>query len=545
MGSGTITAVVDFQCRYLFLAIIIIAALQGCHTFNRPSDLRSQALSAILSESRNTAIQISDRNIRDETLRQVAITLTITDDLSAADETAFHIHNHLLKEMTLADIAGITARSGDMAMAEKLAASLTDDTAQARAQSHIAVALAHSGQILEALHRAAKITNEGNRAFVSFEIVAQQAERGDWRGAESTAERIPEAYGTARGNEPEPFAPTKSRAFAYLVELHAKNNQLTEAVRLVQNITDIDEQGIALKHLVATFVHDKNYNQAVHLLASMPREGARTCGLVYLARHHAENGNIEDGLHVMRSITPHQKTVRCAHFPGKQLTLRPDTAQTFILMAAVKGGHTQEALARIDASPNNDERALARQAVAIAQAQAGDPAGGFATISNPSLQHADEALKEIALAYAKTSQQEHAFQTIQLIEEEELREDMQGQMVFELAKNGENSRALQTLNTLSERKHKTFAYIAIAESQAKKGQYNEALQTALAIINDRDRCTAIRAIAIIIAQGSNTQTALKWARELPELHLRAHGLLGVAKALLAPSPKLNLVEHLL
>jgi hypothetical protein len=118
-------------------------------------------------------------------------------------------------------------------------------------------------------------------------------------------------------------------------------------------------------------------------------------------------------------------------------------------------------------------------------------------------------------------------------------------MVFKLAKNGENSRALQTLNTLSERKHKTFAYIAIAESQAKKGQYNEALQTALAIINDRDRCTAIRAIAIIIAQGSNTQTALKWARELPELHLRAHGLLGVAKALLAPSPKLNLVEHLL
>ena len=522
-----------------------MAMLQGCHTSNRPSDLQSQSVSAILSESKNSATQISDQTLRDETLRQIAITLTITDDLSAAEETAFLIHNHLLKEMTLADIAGITARSGDMAKAEKLASSLTDDTAQTRVQSHIAVLLAHSGQILEALHRATAITNEGKRAFVLFEIVAQQVERGDWRGAESTAERIPEAYGTPRGNEPEPFAPTKSRAFAYLVELHAKNNQLTEAVRLVQNITDIDEQGIALKHLVATFVHDKNYNQAVHLLTSTPREGARTCGLVYLARHHAENGNIEDGLHVMRSITPHQETVRCTHFPGKQLALRPNTAQAFILMAAVKGGHTQDALARIDASPNNDEGTLARQAVAIAQAQTGDSAGGFATISNPSLQHADEALKEIALAYAKAGQHDQAFRIIRMIEEEEIREDVQGQMVFHLARSGDNARALQILNDLSDRKHKTFAYTAIAESQARKGQQKDALETALKIQNGRDQCRAVQKIADIIVQTSNSQAALKWAGELPESHLRAHGLLGVAKALLAPSPKSDLAQDLL
>src|SRR5690349_3471015 len=100
MRSSIVAAVMASQRIYFLFAIIIMAMLQGCHTSNRPSDLQSQSVSAILlSESKNSATQISDQTLRDETLRQIAITLTITDDLSAAEETAFLIHNHLLKEM--------------------------------------------------------------------------------------------------------------------------------------------------------------------------------------------------------------------------------------------------------------------------------------------------------------------------------------------------------------------------------------------------------------------------------------------------------------
>ena len=519
-------------------------ALHGCQTLSRSSEAEPQTPSAILSEARSTALQISNLKLKDEALGLIATFQTIAGDLPSAEETAVLIQSNLIREVTLTDIAGIAARSGDIATAERLTAGFTEDIAKTRAQSIIAIALAHSGKTPEALQRAAEIKNEGKRAFVLLEILANQAEQGDLPGAESTAAQVPESYGALRGYEPEPFAPTQSRAFAYLAEIQSGRQEIAESVRLARRITDPDEQGIAFKHIVAAILGGKNYDHALKVLALAPREEAKTCGLINLATNYAESGNIEEGLRVARSIKLPQKTIRCTHFPGTPLTLAPTTVSSVVLMSAVKSGHTQAALATAEGFPGKEDRELARLAIAIAQAKSGNPNGGLSTISNPALQDSDDALKEIASAFAKAGQHEQAFQTIQRIESEELREDMQGQMVFYLAEHGDNSRALQTLHQLSDRKNKIFAYTAIAESQAHKGEQQEALKTALSIESDHDRNIVIGKVATTTTHTIGSQAALQWVRELPNIHQRVYGLLGVVKSLLTTSTKKDIAEDL-
>lgn len=259
---------------------------------------------------------------------------------------------------------------------------------------------------------------------------------------------------------------------------------------------------------------------------------------------YGKSGNIEEGLRVARSTKFQEETVLCTHFPGTPIPLGPTTIPLFVLMAAVQGGHTQAALAAAEEFPGKENLERARLAIAIAQAKAGNPDGGLSTISNPALQDSDAALKEIASAYAKAGQHEQAFQTIQRIESEELREDMQGQMVFHLAEHGDNSRALQTLHQLSDRKNKTFAYKAIAESQAQKGKQQEALKTALYIESDHDRNIVIGKVATTTTHTIGSQAALQWVRELPDIHQRLYGLLGVVKSLLTTSTRKDITEDL-
>jgi hypothetical protein len=417
-----------------------------------------------------------DLKLKDEGLGSIAIFQAIANDYGSAQETSRLVQDSSSMDRTLAEIGGIQARSGNIQSAKALAASIHNSWAKEKIESDIAISLATSGKFSEAVQLASNIKDEPLRIIALLNVTIRLAESDDFEAAEKIAQIVPDRVELKDEISNLLGAPNRSSGYAYIAERLARKHRMSEALRVLQLIMDPVEQGIAVKALVQDSLESDNYAQTWEVLRSV-REAARTCGLIYLAMHYAREGNVNKGLEVVRSIDSSQESARCSHFPGTIHTLDSTTRDSLVLMAAVKGGHTRKAQMTAEGLSAEEGRAHARVSIAIAQARDGDPEGGLNTISKLSTQHSGEALKEIALAYAKAGMHIQGLQIANRIESKELREETQGQMVFSLANAGDADGAARILQDLPDEWNKTFAFIAIAEAQAESGNHKGALAT--------------------------------------------------------------------
>lgn len=509
--------------------------IQACGTLGQQPTTKTLATSTILAEAHQTASRITDLKLKEAGLGSVAIFQAIANDYRSAQETSLLIQDGPWKDWVLSQIGGVQARSGDIRSAKALATLLENGWAKERVESDIVISLATHGQFGEAIQVASDITDESTRTLALLNIVLHMAESGDFEGAERIAGMIPDQ--TKQKDEISDVldSPTRSWGYAYIANRLVRKHRMSEALRVLQLMNDPVEQSIAVKTLIGISLQTDDYDQAQAILNSVTREQARTCGLIYLAMHYAGKGNIHKGLEIARTIDSKHESARCTHFPGKTLALDPITKQSFVLMAAVNGGHTKNAQMTAEGFSAQEGRDHARVSIAIAQARDGDPEGGLNTVSTLSTQHSGEGLKEIALAYAKAGMRIQGIQIANRIESKELREETLGQMVFNLALASDAAGALRILQDLPDEKDKKFAFIAIAEAQAASGNYTEALATTRLVEQGHDRAVVIGKVATIATQNGNVQDVLTWVRDLPNPDQRLYGLLGVAKALLARS----------
>jgi len=521
--------------KHLLQVLALGIAIQACSTLGQQQATEIHAVSTILSEALEIASRITDLKLKDEEIGSIAIFQAIANDYRSAQETSRLVQDSSSMDRTLAEIGGIQARSGDIQSAKALAASIHNSWAKEKIESDIAISLATSGEFSEAVQLASNIKDELLRIIALLNVTIWLAESDDFEGAEKIAQIVSDRVELKDEITNLLGAPNRSSGYAYIAERLARKHRMSEALRVLKLILDPVEQGIAVKALVRASLESDDYDQALRILRSVTREEARSCGLVFLAMHYAKKGDLDKGLEVARSIDPGQESARCAHFPWTAFTLDSTTRESFVFMAAVTGGHARNALMAAEGLSNEESRDHARASIAIAQARNGDPEGGLNTISKPSIQHSDEVLKEIALAYAKAGRDKRALQIANRIESKELGEEIRGQMVFNLAHTGDSDGAARILKDLPDKWNKKFAFIAIAEAQAESGNHKGALATAQLVQQDHDRDIVTGKVATIAARKGNVQDILKWVRELPDPHQRLYGLLGVAKALLVRS----------
>jgi hypothetical protein len=495
--------------RHLLQVIVLGLGIQACTTLDHQPTNESPAVSQILVEAPETASGITDLHFNIDGLESVAIFQALVHDFKSAQETATSIRDNGSRDQTLAQIGGIMARLGDLRSAHAIAARLPNGRDKELLKGRIASAVATSGDHSDALRLASQLDDEAIRAFVLLDLIAQMTKSNDFASAEKTAGLLPDPI------ESKPIAtyslerPNRSRAYAHIAERLAQQHLMSEALRVAQLIRDPVEQGLAVKALVQFSLEHDNVRQAWEILRTFSNDQAQTCGLIHLAMHYARKGDIANGLETAYAIGGgSESSIRCTHLPRATISLGLHVRQSLVLMAAVTGGHVSSALLAAEEFPTEEDRSLGITSIAIAQARIGDPAGALKTLSHYQIEHSDEALKEVALAYAKLPMRAESFQASNRIKSDELREKTRGQMVFRLAEAGETDGALEILLALPNERNKRHAFSAIADAQAARRHPNEALDTVRLIDDKHDRDIAIGKIATVSARTANAQETL-------------------------------------
>jgi hypothetical protein len=259
---------------------------------------RSHALSAVahglferqeMAKARSVAESIPDPLLRDQTLQVVSIGLAIVGKTKesnlladlipspsgrAAVETAASVQDPVQRSQGLAQTSGLLDLMRDPRNSADAARRITDPTARAQAASQKAFYLALRGQSREAVQTAEAIEDPLHRVHALSGVASQLVDRGHPAGAVATAEQAETAAGDSQD--------LRDRARGILAQVLAKAGRFDRARAVAGTLGEESLRNQTVEALVELFAKQGQVTQGLELARSLPDPAARSSALYRL-----------------------------------------------------------------------------------------------------------------------------------------------------------------------------------------------------------------------------------------------------------------------
>ena len=202
-----------------------------------------------------------------------------------------------------------------------------------------------------------------------------------------------------------------------------------------------------------------------------------------------------------------------------------------IAVAQAEAGDMDGAFATARSIDNAGLRAWALRYIVVAQAEAGDMDGAFATArSIDDAWYRAGALGDIAEAQAEAGDMDGAFATARSIDDAWYRAGALGDIAEAQAEAGDMDGAFATARSIDDAGFRAQAFRDIAVAQAEAGDMDGAFATARSIGNADWRAGVFRGIAVAQAEAGDMDGAFATARSIDDAWYRAGALGDIAEA---------------
>jgi tetratricopeptide (TPR) repeat protein len=338
--------------------------------------------------------------------------------------------------------------TGRIEQAKKIVPTLPDKQTQEYVMEETGRALARTGRIAEAEKLANEITHPQRKANIQKSIAVVQVKAGETEQAIATARSILDEN-------------RRAQVLSELVKICCELQQWETAEEVARQIRSVDKHAASISYIAARLVRAGKVKDAEAITRSIGNEFLKANALCDLATTLAQVGNIESAKRLARNIRKNQRIQQKAF--------------TNISMAGLFSAKAAEPIARsIDAGSEREE-ALYNVAIAYAREHLWDEAKEIAgEISDE--QKRDEAWGVMARELAQVEQWTEAIAALDKIQKRNQRIAVLRTWGKPLAEPASNETREQVVQHLNESKEKASLLVSIASSLAEGKRYLEQIR---------------------------------------------------------------------
>jgi hypothetical protein len=342
-------------------------------------------------------------------------------------------------------LVSILVTVGRTEQAMKIIPTLPDKQTQEYIMEEIAVALARTGQIAEAEKIASKTTNPQWKANIQKSIAVTQIKAGQTELALAIARSIPNLE-------------RQSQVLGELVTTCCQMQQWDLAREIARQIQSSDLQASAISHILDGLVQVGKITETEKIARSIQNEFFKANVLCNLATLLARYDYTKDAERIAQSIRRNPRIRQ--------------KALSNIAMFSLFGASVAESAARAIDAGGEREEALCNVAIAYARENSWDEAERIANEINDE-QKRDEAWGTIAIEHAKAGQWTPALTAFDQIQKSKHRIFVLQEWGTLLAQPAGQQTREQIVQHLSESKEKSSLLVSAAETLAQTGLYLE------------------------------------------------------------------------